>query len=57
VRSYYEAVGVPLCELLEKRLAAREPVRVGPGIDRAAIRDVNSDLFAKDEFLFRGGGR
>lgn len=57
VRSYYDAVGIPLCRIVETRLAARAPVRVGPEQDRSRIRDVNSDLFAKDEFLHRGTRR
>jgi hypothetical protein len=57
VRSYFQQVGISLRKLVETRLAARAPVSIGPEVDRAEIGDVNSDLFAKDEFLYRGRGR
>jgi predicted membrane-bound spermidine synthase len=55
--AYYGQAGVDLCELVEMRLGARAPVSVGADVSRARIRDVNSDLFAKDEFLHDGRRR
>ncbi len=54
VRSWYESVGIPLRRVLEARLARRAPRLVGPDQDRSVYSDVNSDLFAKDEFLHDG---
>jgi predicted membrane-bound spermidine synthase len=56
VRAYFERVGIDLRAIVEKRLAARAPKRVGPAANRSALVDVNSDLFPKDEFLFDGAG-
>jgi predicted membrane-bound spermidine synthase len=52
VKAYYERVGIDLRAIVERRLAAQAPRRIGPGFDRRRLVDVNSDLFAKDEFLF-----
>lgn len=54
VRAHFESAGVDLRALVEKRLAARAPVVFRPEHDRRALRDVNSDLFPKDEFLVGG---
>lgn len=51
VRSYYAQAGIELCRLVELRLAARAPRQIRPQADRSMLTDVNSDLFAKDEFL------
>jgi hypothetical protein len=55
-RSYYREVGIPLRRLVQARLAGQSPVRIGPDADRSAYDDVNSDLFAKDEFLHDAQG-
>jgi predicted membrane-bound spermidine synthase len=51
VKAYYERVGIDLRAIVEQRLAAQPPRRIGPSANRARLTDVNSDLFAKDEFL------
>jgi predicted membrane-bound spermidine synthase len=55
VRAHFETIGLDLCQLLGEFLAQeRRPFRLGPEDDRTRFRDVNSDLFAKDEFLIGG---
>jgi spermidine synthase len=60
VRAHFEPVGIELCGLVQRQLTLRPPVEIGPDADRAQLDDVNSDLFAKDEFLIDvrryGGG-
>jgi predicted membrane-bound spermidine synthase len=54
VRDYYRAAGIHLCRLVEEALALAPPVAIGPDQPRPASADLNSDLFAKDEFLHDG---
>jgi spermidine synthase/MFS family permease len=54
VRAHFERVGIDIESLLRSYLAGQPIVRFGPETDRSAIRDVNRDLFAKDEFLIGG---
>ena len=53
IRDYYRARGIDLHQLLAGYLAA-PPALYGPAVDRAALRDVNRDLFPKDEFAIPG---
>jgi hypothetical protein len=54
VRDYYRRAGIHLRRLVEQALAAHPPVVIGPDAPRPAGADLNSDLFAKDEFLHDG---
>jgi hypothetical protein len=55
VRAHFETIGIDLCKLVGELLAReRRPLVLGPEDDRSRFRDVNSDLFAKDEFLIGG---
>ena len=51
VRDYYREAGIHLRRLVEEELARHPPVAIGPDAPRALPADLNSDLFAKDEFL------
>jgi predicted membrane-bound spermidine synthase len=51
VKGWYARVGINLRRLLEAELRAQAPLVIGPDADRSVYIDVNSDLFAKDEFL------
>jgi hypothetical protein len=53
VQSHFRRVGIEICELLRRALAAEQLLQIGPDDDRSHLSDVNSDLFAKDEFLVR----
>jgi spermidine synthase len=59
-RGYYARAGIDIEGLLGPILDAGAE-RYGPDFDRAALRDVNTDLFPRDEYLasesFRGFGR
>jgi predicted membrane-bound spermidine synthase len=51
VRAHFERAGIDLPALLQELLDAG-PIRVvGPNTPRRSSRDLNSDLFARDEFL------
>jgi predicted membrane-bound spermidine synthase len=54
VRDHYRAAGIDLCRLVERELERHPPVAIGPDAPRAPGADLNSDLFAKDEFLHDG---
>jgi predicted membrane-bound spermidine synthase len=54
VRAHFAAAGVDLRRLVAERLASSPVERIGPEADRTALRDVNSDLHPKDEFLIGG---
>jgi predicted membrane-bound spermidine synthase len=57
IRSYYRRAGINLRKLVETQLGAGKPRLIGPGVDRSVFGDLNSDLFAKDEFLVQGRSR
>lgn len=50
-RRYYEAGRVDIAAVLSPYLEAG-PVVYGPGFNRSALDDINSDLFPKDEYLW-----
>jgi spermidine synthase len=50
IKAYYQQAGLDV-EALAAGSILKEPVRYGPGLDRTAITDINTDLFPKDEFL------
>jgi len=54
VKDYYARVGINLRRLLVDHLRSQAPLAIGPDADRSVYTDVNSDLFAKDEFLHDG---
>jgi hypothetical protein len=54
VRDYYRRAGIRLRRLVEEALALNPPVAIGPDAPRPLPADLNSDLFAKDEFLHDG---
>jgi hypothetical protein len=47
--SYYARGTVPIADTLRPYLVSI-PLRIGPDTDRSTMRDVNRDLFPKDEF-------
>jgi spermidine synthase len=49
VHAYFDTAGVDIEALVARYLAA-PPRRVGPDFDRAVLRDVNTDIFPRDEF-------
>jgi spermidine synthase len=49
VLEYYRAAGVDIEDLLAPYLD-RVPVAYGPAFDRAALADLNTDLFPRDEY-------
>jgi hypothetical protein len=48
VRRHFDTAGIDIDALVATYLA--EPVFFGPDFDRASLRDVNTDLFPRDEF-------
>jgi spermidine synthase len=48
--AHYLAGGIDVGQLLEKALL-RGPLVIGPEHDRTGLKDVNTDLFPKDEYL------
>jgi len=55
--AHFERAGVAIEPLVESFLDRADVAAYGPEFDRAALHDVNSDLFAKDEFLYVDGRR
>ncbi len=51
-RAYYARADVPLADYLDAFASAR-PKTFTPEYDRAALTDLNTDLFPKDEYLVR----
>lgn len=52
--AHFRRAGIDIETTVTGFLDRVEPRVFGPDTDRAALVDVNSDLFAKDEFLFDG---
>jgi spermidine synthase len=50
VRSHYLRAGLDVEELLDEALE-RGPTVIGPETDRTSLRDINTDLFPRDEYL------
>jgi spermidine synthase len=55
IRSYYQRAGIDLRRLVGEAMG--RATSVGPELDRSPLVDVNSDLFAKDEFLVESPAR
>jgi hypothetical protein len=51
VVAHFERIGMDVEGVLREFLAGSRPVVYGPKANRAALVDLNRDLFAKDEFL------
>jgi hypothetical protein len=51
-QSYYATGGVDLESVIEPYLSS-PPTVFGPDFDRAALTNLNRDLFPKDEFMVR----
>lgn len=51
VAAHFGRIGMDIEAVLRRFLAESQPLYFGPGAKRAALVDLNRDLFAKDEFL------
>lgn len=49
-REYYARAGIDVDALVEEIIEG-PIVRIGPGVNRSRIRDINTDLFPRDEYL------
>ncbi|MBI5774604.1 MAG: fused MFS/spermidine synthase [Verrucomicrobia bacterium] len=51
LRAHYERAGIDLPELMLPYLGREaRPALLGPDFDRSSLRDINTDVFPKDEF-------
>lgn len=57
VREHYRRAGIDIEKLFSTYIAKWTPTLIGPDDDRSQLTDVNSDLFAKDEFMVGGSHR
>jgi spermidine synthase len=51
IRAYYERAGIDLLRLMQPYLGPKARLALlGPDFDRSNLRDINTDVFPKDEF-------